>query len=73
MKGPVRGVMEAVIVGTVGGMRSGMYTRMSQDAQMCVCKQPGTIKIFSVCIMLFIVNSSILPKCLHTGQTKLSL
>ena len=37
VKGPVRGVMEAVIVGTVGGMRSGMHTRMSPDAQMCVC------------------------------------
>ena len=37
VKGPVGGVMEAVTVGTVGGMKSGMNTRTSQDAHVCVC------------------------------------
>ena len=72
MNGPVGGVMEVVTVGTVGGMRSGMHTRMSQDAQMCVCKQLWPQ--YSLCAScLFIVTSSIFPKCLHTDQTKLSL
>ena len=72
VKGPVGGVMEAVTVGAAVEMKSGMNTRMSQDAQMCVCKQLWPQ--YSLCAScLFIVTSSIFPKCLHTDQTKLSL
>ena len=36
MKGAVGEVIEAVIVGAAVEIRSGMHTRMSPDAQMCV-------------------------------------